>query len=169
VVALATSDASRATVQSSVTVGAGSTQSATFPVVTYPVGATTTVDLIAAYNGVTKTRVITLNPLAPTSVTLGSTSVTGGGSVSNNRVVLNGPAPAGGAVVALSSSDPAVATVPPSVTVAAGATQSPAFTIMTTAVGAATPVTVTASHNGVDKTAILTVNPPPLSSTSGGP
>jgi hypothetical protein len=77
---------------------------------------------------------------------------------------LNGQAPAGGAVVDLSSSDPSVASVPISVTVAAGATTSPVFTITTTAVATDTPETISASYNGVTKTADLTVKAPAAAS-----
>ena len=55
------------------------------------------------------------------SVSLNPTSVTGGAS-STGTVTLSSAAPAGGAVVTLGSSNTAAATVPGSVTVAAGAT-----------------------------------------------
>ena len=58
----------------------------------------------------------------------------------------------------LSSGDPGV-TVPASVTVAAGASVSPVFTITTSLASATTPVTISASYNGVAKTSTLTVNP----------
>jgi len=62
-------------------------------------------------------------------------------------------------VVALSSSNPAVASVPANATVAAG-TQGIAFSISTTAVSAATSVTISANYGGVARTATLTVMPP---------
>jgi hypothetical protein len=62
------------------------------------------------------------------------------------------------------SSDPTVASVPVSVTVAAGATTSPAFTIATTAVATQTTETISASYNGVTKTADLTVKAPAVAS-----
>src|SRR5438445_22208 len=73
-----------------------------------------------------------LSPTSSPSVTLSTlslnpTTVTGGDS-STGTVTLSGPAPSGGAQVALSSSDTSVATVPSSVTVAAGAT-SATFTV----------------------------------------
>jgi hypothetical protein len=64
-----------------------------------------------------------------------------------------------GAVVNLSSSDPSIAAVPATVTVAPGLNQSPNFSITTSAVTTATQVTITASYNGGTKTAVLTVNP----------
>ncbi len=93
------------------------------------------------------------------SLSLNPTNVTGGNS-STGTVTLGGPAPSGGAQVALSSSDTSVATVPSSVTVAAGAT-SATFSVSTSTVTASTTVTISASYAGVTKTASLTVNPVP--------
>jgi hypothetical protein len=81
-----------------------------------------------------------------------------GGAASTATVTLSAAAPEGGTVVTLISSDPAVATVPANVTVLAGAT-SVSFPVTTTAVTAATPVTITASFGGASGTATLTVNP----------
>jgi len=88
------------------------------------------------------------------SLSLNPTSVTGGNS-STGTVTLSGAAPVGGAQVVLSSSSSA-ASVPPSVTVPAGAT-SATFPVNTTAVAASTPVTISASYGGVTQTASLTV------------
>ena len=54
---------------------------------------------------------------------------------------MSGGAPQGGAVVALSSSNPGVATVPAGVTVTAGA-QTATFAVTTAAVSSATTVTI---------------------------
>lgn len=89
------------------------------------------------------------------TLTLNPASVTAGTS-SQGTVTLTGAAPAGGASVSLSSSNPAVASVPPSVTVQPGAT-SAAFTITTALVSATTSVTISASLDGVSNTAGLTV------------
>jgi len=98
--------------------------------------------------------------LTLSSVAVNPTSVTGGSS-STGTVTLSAPAPSYGVTLNLSSSaTPATAaTVPASVTVAAGAT-SATFTVSTSAVTASTPVTITASYGGVTKTAALTVTPP---------
>jgi hypothetical protein len=116
------------------------------------------VTISASYNGVTKTANLTVNPVALLSVTLSPATVVGGVSSTGNKVTLNGPAPAGGILVTLMSGDPGVR-VPASVTVAAGATASPVFTITTSHVATPTVVTISASYNGVNKTANLTVNP----------
>jgi hypothetical protein len=91
------------------------------------------------------------------SLALSPTSVVGGGT-SRATVTLSGAAPSGGAVVTLSSSHTAVATVPASATVAAGAT-SASVTVTTGSVTTSTPVTISASHGGVTRTATLTVTP----------
>ena len=96
---------------------------------------------------------VTLSALA-----LNPTSVTGGTQSSTGTVTLSGSAPAGGAVVTLSSNNTAAARVPASVTVAAGATTA-SFTVSTSAVSAGTAVTIGAAYGGTTRTATLTVNP----------
>src|SRR5438876_6210215 len=69
-------------------------------------------------------------------------------------------APAGGLSVPLSSSNPAAAAVPASVTVPAGAS-SASFPVTTAAVSARTTVTLSANINGTSRSATLIVNTPP--------
>ena len=79
-----------------------------------------------------------------------------GGSDSSGTVVLSVGAPFGGAVVSLSSSNPAVASVPATVTVPdSGFTGT--FTIATAAVTVNTAVTITATYNRTTRTAALAV------------
>jgi hypothetical protein len=87
-------------------------------------------------------------------LTLSPTSVGGGGTV-QGTVALSEPAPAGGAIVALSSSSSA-ATVPSTVTVPAAAT-SATFTISTDTVSSNQAVTITATYGGSSAQAALTV------------
>jgi thermitase len=82
-----------------------------------------------------------------------------GGSSSWGMVILTAPAPWGGFVVNLSSSNPSVAAVPSTVTVPAGATIA-YFTVSTQVVSSTTRVMITASARGVSRTATLTVYPP---------
>ena len=82
-----------------------------------------------------------------------------GGSAAQGTVTLSGGAPQGGAIVALSSSNPGVVSVPGSVTVAAGA-QTATFAVATAAVSSATTVTISGSYNGVTRVAGITVNAP---------
>src|SRR5262249_58647534 len=82
-----------------------------------------------------------------------------GGNTSTSTVVLSTPAPFGGALVSFSSSNPAVASVPPNATVPENSFTA-MVTITTAAVQANTVVTITASYNGTTRTANLTVTLP---------
>jgi hypothetical protein len=92
--------------------------------------------------------------LSLSSLSLNPTSVTGGNS-STGTVTLSGPAPTGGAQVALASNNGA-ASVPSSVTVPAGAT-SATFTVSTSVVLVSTSVTISTSCNSTTQTATLSV------------
>lgn len=165
-VALASSNTAAASVPASVTVPAGQT-SATFTIATTTVPANTTSTISAAYGGVTKTAALSINAAtgpALSSLALSPTSVTGGQS-STGTATLTAPAPSGGAVVSLISSNTAVATVPASVSVPAGSTGA-TFTIATANVTVDSSSSISASHGGVTRSAILSVQtsgttPPP--------
>ena len=101
------------------------------------------------------------------SLTVNPTNVRGG-LTANGTVTLNIPAPSGGALVALSTSNLAVATVPPSVLVAPGAT-SATFTLYTNPVAASTPVIISASLAGAIASSTLTVTPPAITSVTLNP
>ncbi len=165
VVSLTSSNSAVASTPSSVTVAAGAT-SATFPATTTAVTSNTSVTLTAAYNGASRSAILTVTPPPPpaslSSLALNPTSVTGG-SNSQGTVTLSSAAPAGGLTVTLASSNPA-AGAPANVTVAQGAT-SATFTIVTGAVSSSTPATITASDAGVSRTATLTVNPAATTAT----
>jgi hypothetical protein len=104
-------------------------------------------------------------PLSLSSLTLSATSVTGGNTV-QGTVRLSAAAPS--ATVVNLASNSASATVPASVTVAAGAS-SATFTINTATVSATTTATISATFNGLSRTASLTINPvnapPPTTDT----
>ena len=95
------------------------------------------------------------------SVVLSQASVTGG-TPATGTVTLNGSAPLFGAVVVLSSSNPAVA-LPPRVVISLGDT-SATFNLTTSAVATATPVTISAFYLFGTKTTSFTVLPPIVSS-----
>lgn len=94
---------------------------------------------------------------ALSALTLSPNTVTGGNAVTGT-VTLTAAAPTGGFVVSLSSNNPGLAGVPPSVTVAAGATRA-SFTVTTTVVTSSQFATITASAGGVSRSAVLTVVP----------
>ena len=112
--------------------------------------------------GVRGSAVLTVSPPAASSLSSLAVSPTSviGGTTSTATVALTSAAPGGGATVSVSSSNTAVATLPASVTVAAGAT-SATFTITTSVVGASTPAMITGAFGGATRTAALTVTPPP--------
>src|SRR5438477_6345822 len=91
------------------------------------------------------------------SMTLNPATLTGGAN-STGTVTLSAAAPAGGAVVALTSNNLNAATVPTSVTVAAGATTA-RFTIATKTVTVGTVAIITPTYNGISKPVGLVVNP----------
>jgi hypothetical protein len=156
-VALQSSSAS-ATVPASVTIAAGAS-SATFPVNAASVTANTTATITASYSGVTRTATLTLTPPAANaalqSVSLNPSSAQGSGVATGTVTVTAGGT---SAVVTLQSSNPGAASVPASVTVAAGATTA-TFSVSYSAVSASTTVTITASLSGVSRTATLALSP----------
>ncbi|HXK02687.1 MAG TPA: hypothetical protein VMS37_09815 [Verrucomicrobiae bacterium] len=91
------------------------------------------------------------------SLNLSVAQVAGGGSI-QGTVTLSAPAPAGGAVVALSSSA-STATVPATVAVAAGMS-SAIFTVSVGTVASNQTVTITASYGGISKQTTLMVLAP---------
>ena len=94
-------------------------------------------------------------PLTVSALTLNPSSVVGGNSV-QGKVTLSAAAPA--ATVVTLASNSARATVPASITIAAGAS-SGTFTIGTTAVTTTVTASISATLNGVSRSATLTINP----------
>jgi hypothetical protein len=153
------------TVPPSVTVPAGA-KSKTFTITTTAVAASQSGTVTASYGGISKTAPLTVEPIALLSVKVNPSSAAGGINVTGTAL-LNGPAQAGGAVVALSDNI-AATTVPASVTIPAGAS-SKTFTITSVIVNSAQSGTVTAKLSAVTKTAALTIRPPVLSSVKLNP
>jgi trimeric autotransporter adhesin len=148
-----------ANVPNGVTVQSGA-MSATFTVTTSPIGFISTVTVKATYNGTTQSALITVvppgTPLAPSSLTLNPSVVTGGFS-STATILLTGPAPTGGAVLTLSS-DNAGVQVPPVLTVPAGL-NSAVFTATTSSVSDTATATIKATYGGLAESSLLTVEP----------
>lgn len=141
----------------SVSLNAGAT-SAEFPITTSVVATQTLVTLLASYNGITQTTTFTTNPAPGTglaSLSLTPVSVPGGYSATGTAT-LAAAAPAGGALIALQSSNPGVASVPAQTAVAPGAT-SVTFAVATTLPTKAISVTISASYAGATKKATLRV------------
>lgn len=161
-VTLASSNIAVAPVPASVFFTAGQTN-AYFTFTTGRVTSDTKVTVTATYQGSSVDGQLTVvqNPpgVIPTTLSLNPASVNGGDS-SQATVTLSGPAPQGGLIVTLSSSDPA-AQVPASVTVPAGTTTA-IFTVTTSAVLQQVVATITATANGKSATGTLTVLAPTL-------
>jgi hypothetical protein len=119
----------------------------------------TSVTITATYNGVTKTAGITLTPVVNPTVTalsMGASSLIGG-STATLTITLSGPAPSGGTIIGLTSSNAAFP-LPASVEMPAGGV-SGTLRLQTRAVSTAVTATVTASAGGTTKTATVTVEP----------
>jgi len=159
------SNAGFATVPATVTVTKGTT-SATFTVSTVPVGADSAAQITASVG--TSSIGGRLTVLAPrvSGLTLSLASVKGGGK-SIGTVTLNGAAPAGSFVVALKSSSTS-ATVPASVSFAAGKT-SVAFTVTSLPVAANTSATITGTTFNTTASAKLAVLAPVITAFTASP
>jgi hypothetical protein len=148
------SNQAAATVPTAVTVPAGAA-TATFNISTLPVAAQTVATITASVSSTSVSTTLTISAPSLTGLTLNPATV-GGGIASAGTVTLSGPAPSGGFVVTLSSNK-AQATVPASVTVAAG-TSSASFSVNTAAVSAQVLATITATDPaGIAQTAQLTI------------
>jgi hypothetical protein len=160
---LASSNAQAAPLPASVAVPGGFSF-LTFRFVTGQVETPTTVTMTATIGSVSTTKSFTVSPSSLRSLD-GMPLRQNGGIALGGIVMLNGQAPAGGAVVSLSSSSPA-AQPPATVTVPAGV-ESVSFTVPTSQVSADTPVTITATWRGasVQATTTLTPQPAPTSIT----
>jgi hypothetical protein len=153
-----TSSVAAAQVPASITIPANA-NSANFTITTSSVSTLTAGSISASYNGVTKSASISLLPPASAalaSLTLNPTTVAGG-ATSIGTVTLSAPAPSGGIIVNLSSSHPARASVPATVTILSGSS-SANFNVTTTKGSRKITATITASQGSIIKTATLTVN-----------
>jgi len=103
-------------------------------------------------------------PTSPgNSLSLNPSSIQGQGQP-QGLVTLASAAPGGGTLVSLTSSNPGVAKVPATVTVAAGS-RTAAFLVDTASVPVATSVTITASYSGISMSSNLTVTSTPLAAS----
>ena len=151
-----------AQVPQSVVVPAGQTE-ATFTITSNAAAAPIIVQITAWVENTNALRTanLSVNPAPPPGPTLSSVSVTPssatGGSGVTGTVTFTG-AMNDGANVQMSSSNPAIASVPSEVVVSAGASSS-TFAVTTSAVAAQTLVTITATWFGIQRSTTLTLNP----------
>ncbi len=157
-VSLSSSDTAAATVPASITLAAGA-QTKTFTVTSKAVTTAKTITIVATSGSVTKTTALTVNPPAPTakvSEVSVSPSRIPGGQNGTGTVTLDMAAGSSGTPVTLSSNLPAIAAVPASVIVPAGAT-SATFAVTTFPVDGDSPVVIKATGGGQEKTARIMV------------
>jgi len=103
-------------------------------------------------------------------LTLNAGFVVGGATALSGTVSLDGPALPGGALVTLSSSDPAASFPGGNTVVVPAGSQAATFSISTAAVAASTPVTISATKDRVTLNSQFTVVPPfAISSVSVSP
>lgn len=138
-----------------VTVAAG-TSSKTFTLTTGVVTTNVYGAVGASYGGVSQSHTVIVRPIRVKTLTLSPNPVTGG-ATGGGDITLECPAPTGGAVVSLSSTNTAAAQpTTSSITIPAGATTG-SFSVRTSSVAADTPVTIWATIYGVRKGTTLTV------------
>ncbi len=164
VVALSSSDPA-AQVPASVTVPAGST-SATFTITTSVVTQQVVATVTASANGTSVTGDLTVN--APNLERIALTPRTlPGGQTATGTLTLTLPAPAGGAVIALSSDNPA-AVVPATATIPAGGTTT-TFTVTTRPVPKTIIANIKATFANLSQTAQLEVRSARITGVSVAP
>lgn len=159
-----------ATMPPTVTFPAGATEE-TVPITTYPgfPSSTTTDEIDAAalativHNGINVVTGAVQEPLSVGATTFNAPLVNGIATVTGGNAViatipLTGPAPAGGSLVMLVSTDTTVATVPPSVLVSAGAT-SASFVVTTKTVASPRSSNIGGSIGNGFVVSTLDVNP----------
>jgi hypothetical protein len=153
------SNSTAVTMPASVSIPVGQTTQ-TFNIDTRPVAGATQVVISGSLGGVTQQTTLTVGPPTVGDLTISPVKVVGKSTTKvTGTVTLDGYAPSGGCVVSLSSSATAAATVPATVTVAAGQ-RTATFTITHKKVLNVDYVaTITATFNSTSKSAKLTVTP----------
>jgi Carboxypeptidase regulatory-like domain len=99
-----------------------------------------------------------LPPISPASIMLSPWAMIGAGVTTNATVTLNQPAPSGGIVLALSSSNAKAAKVASTATVPAGQS-AVSFPVQGSGVSTTTFVTLSATFNGATASTVVTVAP----------
>jgi serine protease len=157
IVRLSASDTAVLSVPAEIVVAPGQSE-ARFPAFSRATATTTAVSCQASLGKSKAEATLTITPPSIDRVELLAEEVAGGNEV-EGAVVLDGPAPSGGVLVRLQSSDPLVARVPARVTIAAGADRA-TFTVATSPSDDFPIAAVSASFGGTTRLAALTVLSP---------
>jgi hypothetical protein len=163
VIALTSSDPSVVVPPSTVTIPAGQAE-AGFVLDFLPTTRSGQVTITATYDGTSKSVQFDFGPqyvTPPIAVDLGSMSSLGTNQSATVSIDIATPAPAGGAVIALSSSVPSAIAVPATVTIPAGS-ETVTFPITNVYKGAPESVTITATYQGTSATGSLYVPNAPV-------
>jgi len=161
VVRLFSGDPAAAQVPVSITIPAGQT-TGTFTITSSASAPPENVQITGATpDNSSRSHTLSVNAATPAGPSLSSVSFVPttivGGQNATGTVRFTAPM-TDGAVVQLSSSNPAIARVPQETVVSAN-TSTSTFNLATSAVGTATPVTITATWFGVTRTTTITVSP----------
>lgn len=155
-VALTSSNTAVATVPASVTVPQKG-YLANFPIPTVGVDTNTNVTITGTMDGLNQSATLTVRPAVLTTLKSPVTD-TGGGFVINAIAALNGQAGPNGAVISLRNSNPAVASVPATVTVPFKSTYVK-VPIATNVVATNSSTIVTATYGSVSRSVVLKIHP----------
>lgn len=155
-VTLHSSNSAVAGVPATVTIPEGS-GTATFPISTTVVTTSQVASISATTGSSSKTASLTVNPNTVTSLSLNPQTVASGGT-SQATVTLAAAAPPQGTIVQLHSGNPAISTVPATVTVLSGHSQA-TFAVPTKLLTSSSTTDISATLNGTTRHATLTVIP----------
>ncbi len=136
---------------------ATNTSQTTFVVSTIGVGSSLNVTVTISGQGIARAATLTVNPAILNVITLNPISVRGGGSFVET-ISLTGQAPQAGAQVTLSTPAPNLVQIPANVLIPGGATNA-SVTGTTSTVTSNVMVTLSASRNGVTRTATIVITP----------
>ena len=162
VVSLSSSNTAAVTVPPTMTVPQGVNSYVIF-ISTSPVTTTTNSVISGTYNGVTRTTTLTVTPppVVPTptldSVVLDPAVVQTGTTRTSVWLYFTSITPPEGALVTLTSSDPSKVTVPATLQVP-GFSSSSLFDATISSTATAGTVTISATYNGVTRSAVLTIS-----------
>ncbi len=153
-VALSSSNPTVISVPASVTVAAG-VGGTTTPITVNPSPVAQAVTLTGSYGGHSVTTAVNVASSPALSVSIDAITLSVG-EATNVHLSLNNPAPAGGAAIALSSSNPGAIAVPAAATIGAGA-YSTAFPVTDNYASGPHVATISASYDGASASDSVTV------------
>jgi plastocyanin len=145
----------------SVTIPAGSTSGRTTVTASSLITMPNFVNINVTLSGVTNSAPLAVYPIGVTRLLFSPSTVVGGNSTTLT-VSIDAPAPTGGLVIHLASTNPTLAAIPATVTIAAGQTVSSPVKITTNPVSRTLSTAVGASLNGSSASGTLTVTASPL-------